>query len=235
MSTTNRMPKNSRTVRFIVACALVAFALLLVSPTWADEWVMPGLDTQWIARDMELNGVPTSMRSVLGEQGLDEVLGFYRREWRDALDERIDGDWHVLATRQRGQFVSLRIRQAGAGVQGILTASADFAMVEPNLDSALPIPHGLTRLGHQAFRDQGSTGENLTLMSPRSVSHERQAFQSLYQRDGWVLTEDRGTQSVRNGHVLQFVRGKDQARIVFYRDPQLANGRTLILVTAHRD
>ena len=72
-------------------------------------------------------------------------------------------------------------------------------------------------------------------MSPRSVAYERQAFASLYATDGWTVAEDRPTQTVTDGQIMQFLRGKEQVRIVLYRDPDLASGRTLILVTSHRD
>jgi len=225
------------TDRHLFAGCAVALLLGLMpaAPSWADDWVMPGLTTQWIARDMDINGVPASMRTVRGNRTLDEVLRYYRQQWAGAIDERTEGDWHVVATRQRKQFVSLRLRQSGMGVHGVLTTSLDPGMASPGLRSKLPVPPGLTRLAHQAFRDGGTRGENLTLMSSRSVAWERQAFAALYRSDGWIRVEDRVTRAVRNGHVLQFLRGKQQVRIVLYRDPELADGNTLILVTAHRD
>lgn len=214
--------------------ALTALALLATVPAWADD-LMPGLSAQWIARDMELNGVPASMRSVSGSLPLVEVLRHYRRQWDGALLERRQGEWHVLATRRHGRFLSLRVRGTDTGVDGVLTDSLDPGSASPSLESTLPVPPGLERLAHQTFRDHGSRGENLTLMSRRSVAFERQAFLSLYENDGWVRAADRATLAVPDGHVLELLRGKEQLRIVLYRDPGLAQGRTLILVTAHRD
>ncbi|MGI9236443.1 MAG: hypothetical protein ACR2QZ_03560 [Woeseiaceae bacterium] len=210
-------------------------ALMCVAPSQADEWVMPGLTTQWIARDMDINGVPASMRTVRGARSLDEVLRYYRHHWAGAIDERVEGEWHVVATRQHEQFVSLRLQQFGTGVRGVLTTSLNPGVASPGLQSTLPIPPGLTRLAHQSFRDDGARGENLTLMSPRGIAYERQAFATLYQSGGWVRVEDRATRAARDGHVLQFLRSKEHIRIVLYRDPELADGNTLILVTAHRD
>ena len=141
----------------------------------------------------------------------------------------------MLATRRHDRFASLRIRARGAGVEGVLTTSHDPANARPNLDSSLLVPPGLTPLARQNFRDSGSQGENLTLMSPRSVAYERQAFATLYEAEGWTRAEDRATQTVPDGQVMQFLRGKEQVRIVLYRDPDLAAGRTLVLVTSHRD
>jgi len=214
---------------------LVLIGFVLAGPAWAEEWVMPGLTTQWISRDMVLNGVPASMRTVNGDQSLAEVLKYYRQQWAGAIDERTEGEWRVLSTLQRNQFVSLRLRESGTGVRGVLTTSLDPAAASPSLNSTLAIPAGLTRFAHQSFRDQGSSGENLTLMSPRSVAYERQAFASIYRSDGWTLGEDRATRAATDGHVMQFLRDKEQVRVVLYRDPALANGQTLILVTAHRD
>lgn len=216
------------------AIALVLLALM--SPlSAADDWLMPGLSSQWIARDMDLNGVPTAMRAISGPQSLGDVLAYYRRNWAGAVDERKQGEWIVLATRQRDQFASLRVRRHGSGVQGVFTTSVDPKLTTPSLESRLPVPHGLIRLSHQAFRDDGSRGENLTLMSPRSVAYERQALVSLYANEGWIIAEDRTTRTVPDGHVLQLLRGKEQIRAVLYRDPALAQGRTLILITAHSD
>ena len=214
-----------------VICLLMLTCL--VPQAIAGDTLMPGLSAQWIARDMTINGVPTDMRSVRGTVALDRLLQYYRREWAGELDERVEGDWHVLATRQRGRFISLRVRSAGNGVDGILTSSIDPAEATPSLASRLPVPSSLERLAHQAFRDGGARGENLTLAGSRSVAFERQAFDSLYRSQGWLRVEDRTTRTVADGHILQFVRGKESVRIVLYRDPALLDGRTLILVTAH--
>lgn len=229
------------TDRRAVTCHVIALllGLLSIAPlkamAAAADWAMPGLATQWIARDMELNGVPATMRTVRSHRPLAEILRYYRRQWAGAIDERIEGEWHVLATRQRKQFVTLRLRQSGTQVHGVLTVSLDPGVASPSLKSTIPVPPGIERLAHQAFRDEGARGENLTLMSRRSVSYERQSFAALYQNGGWTRIEDRATRTVPDGHVLQFLRGKEQIRIVLYRDPDLANGRTLILVSAHRD
>ena len=218
--------------------------LLLAAPfARADAWVMPGLEAQWIARDMTLNGVPASMRSLHGRRSLADVLTYYRRlgerlcthPCTDSVHEYRQGVWHVLAMKQRGTFASLRLRSVDGGVHGVLTTSADPATARVNLSSELPVPSGLTSLSHQSFRDRASGGENLTLLSPRSVAYERQAFVALYQNDGWTPAEDRAAKTVPDGHVLQFLRGKEQVRVVLYRDPGLASGRTLILVSAHRN
>lgn len=194
---------------------------------------MPGLSAQWIAQDLTINGLPASIRSVQGRLPLAEVLRYYRQHWAGRIDERVEGEWHVLATRHRDRFVSLRLRESGNGVQGVLTDSRDPASAVPKLDSTLSVPPGLVRLSHQVFRDGPARGENLTLMSSRSVAYERQAFDALYRGEGWVRIEDRAARSVTDAHVLQFLRGKQNARIVLYRDPALADGNTLILLTAH--
>ena len=194
---------------------------------------MPGMSAQWIAKDVTINGLPASMRSVQVSLPLSEVLRYYRQQWAGRIDERVEGQWHVLATRHRDRFVSLRLRASGNSVQGILTDSRDPDSAVPGLDSALPVPPGLVRLSHQVFRDGPARGENLTLMSSRSVAYERQAFDAIYRGEGWVNIEDRAAHTVADAHVLQFLRGKQSARIVFYRDPALADGNTLILLTAH--
>ena len=51
-------------------------ALLLSSTAFADDWLMPGLTAQWIAKDMTMNGVPASIREVRGQRSLDEVLTY---------------------------------------------------------------------------------------------------------------------------------------------------------------
>ena len=214
---------------------IAALALLATTVSSADDWVMPGLATQWIARDVELNGLPASMRTMSGARPLQDVLQYYRKLWAGNLDERQQGEWHVLATRQHDRFASLRLRAHGAGVRGVLTVSLDPASTLPELESRLLVPPGLQTLARQNFRDPGSRGENLTLMSPRSVAYERQAFAALYEGEGWTRAEDRATQTVPDGQVMQFLRGKEQIRVVLYRDPDLAAGRTLILVTSHRD
>ena len=214
---------------------VVVFVLLLSGTVFADDWLMPGLTAQWIAKDMTMNGVPASIREVRGQRPLDEVLTYYRRHWAGRIDERRDGDWHTLATMHGDRFASLRLRDTGSGVHGTLTVSLDPALAAADLSTRVPIPPGLTRLASQTFEDRGSSGENLTLMSPRDIAYERQAFASLYSGDGWTRTEDRAMRSVTEGHVLQFLHGKDQVRVVLYRDPALARGRTLILVSAHRD
>lgn len=214
--------------------AALGLLLLACTAARAEQLIMPGLSAQWVAEDMTLNGIPASMRTVAGSMPLVDVLRYYRRLWAGELQERIEGEWRVLAIRQRDRFITLRLQSAGVGVEGVLTVSADPSSHQASLDSDFPVPRGLTRLAHQSFRDGSLYGENLTLMSGRSVAYERQAFDALLRGQGWTLAEDRVATTVPDAHVMHFVRAKQQARVFIYRDPELANGNALILVTWQR-
>ena len=225
-----RYGRLPRSLSAAILVAALAFSGLAV----ADD-LMPALSARWIAKDMQLNGLPARIRAVHGTVRLADVLDWYRRRWDGAIDEWRDGDWHVVAARRGSEFTSLRLRATPTGIEGVMTVTADPATATTPLQNDIAVPGGLRVVSQQRFRDRGSQGENLTLLSHRSLAFERQAFVALYTGNGWQLQEDRPARSVADGHVLQFSRAKEAVRVVLYRDTELADGRTLALLTAHSD
>lgn len=211
--------------------ASMLLGLLAVGSAQATSLVMPELEATWIAQDMTLNGLPVSMRALKGSVPASRVLAYYRKRWGKRLLQRRDRGWHLLAAEEGGKFVSLRLRPVGGGVEGVLTVSPKPDEHVGSVASDFPVPNGLTRLSRQTFNDRGVRGENLTLMSPRSVAFEREAFTSRLLAEGWRVDYERAAASVPNGHIGYFSKARRSATVLVYRDAELGNGNTFIYVS----
>lgn len=198
--------------------------------------LMPELKGYWVARRMVMNGLPASIRVIRGAINPETVIAHYERSWRHDKHttlKRREGQWYVISARRSDQFVTLQIRAAGAGSEGLIMVSADPADYTPRFDTAFPLPQSVVVIGRQTYVDGDVEAESITLRSPRSLSSETLAFKDLLAREGWLVTIDRAASSTTGGHMMEFQKGSQHAQIFLARNPA-GGGETLMLITWRR-
>lgn len=193
--------------------------------------LMPGSKVSWIAQDMQLNGVPVSIRQVDTSAPLNEVVTYYRKAWdsQHPLIQRHEGDETVLAAMQGKRFVSLRLRTEGTATRGLLTVSADPASHHEDLATTLPVPHGAVVVSRQQYRDGQHPAEALTLRADTPVAFNKAEIEGALEVDGWRKDVDTSSTSIADGAVLLFRRGDESMRVIIGSDPSW-NNETLILM-----
>ena len=197
-----------------------------------DIDLMPGTQHSWIAREMTLNGVPSSIRQLQSERPLKEVVAHYEQSLAEENDvaRHRQGESTVLATRLRGHFVSLQLTDSTFGTEGWLVISAEPAEHDAQVESRLPLPPAFTVVSHQRHLDQSPPAETLTLSSRQSVGVARAALVATMTGAGWELRQDLPSQRRRAARSLVFTKQGDTVSGFIAADESWAE-ETLILLT----
>ena len=181
---------------------------------------------------MTLNGVPAAIRSLSNAQSPEQVANFYRQSWAEPgeIIERKHGDWQILSTKHKGNFVSLHLKPNGLGTEGVLVISTDPQEHLDNAQSSLPIPRSFKVLGRQGHLDGGNHAETITLSSNNSVGVARSELLTSFTSDGWVAVFDQPSREVHSGHTIHLSKARDQIRLFIGSDPEWSED-TLVLLT----
>ena len=197
---------NLKTVLGVFRAA--AFILFFVSAAGHTESLklMPGATATWLAKDMNLNGIPASIQSLRFRDPIDDVVAYYRARFRQSgqVIERPRGEWTVLATRIDKRFVSLQLKADAGATVGIATFTDLPDEDATRYRGALPIPQGVDVLSHQRHNDDGRNAETVTLGAGLSVANLSATIAHAFESEGWVQSLNQPAQTFSDGHVLRF-------------------------------
>jgi len=222
----------------LAACAMMTGALANGDrPQLLPEIeLMPKVKGQWVSESMTLNGVPATVRAFKGPVRVDAVVAYYERLWQDSegVVTRRRKEWHIVATKQDGRFVSLHVRADGRGSEGMIVVSADPAEYLDAPGTKFPLPPEIHVLSRQSFFDAGMLAETITLRGKGTVTEAAMSMESQLARANWQLISRGPASTHHDAVIMEFRRDKDHARIFVARDRQWGS-ETFILVTWRRN
>ena len=211
----------------------VLFAVWLSGAACADGIArMPGLDYQWVARDMAQNGTPLQMLAFTGLTPPEAVLAFYRERWRERGHPArtfSENGWRVLSSRLEGQVLSLRVRAAAQGSEGFLVRS-ETPRENARRSTAVPVPQGLRLLAQQRYDDAGRLGESLTLASPHQPSTLALQFHDAFEAAGYRRLSSGSGRTAANAYRAEYVSPQGALQLFIHRDSTRYAGQSLVLL-----
>ena len=214
---------------------LFAIALLLWAPLLlAEVPVAPGLQIVDLAEELSWNGIPMQVRRFTTRKGVDEVLGWYRRQWEDRrgaepvprwVETPLD-PWRLLTHREGNVVQTVQIRPAAEGAEGWLGEInlEDLRKVRADrLARDFPRMRGSELLNDVRSEDIGQKGAVIALRNGFSVAANADFYRDHYLGRGWHADADT---RVGNGHLLVFRSGPREVSITIARG---SDGRTQVV------
>lgn len=199
-----------------------AGTLARLTATLPDIPAPPQGRTFWIAPSMRMNGLPMTLKGFQSRLSADEVLGFYRSELarKSGHEYRygMNGEWRVLAVHASNHHLTIQVRSTRAGSDGTITVSGAPDRATPVIATEFPHPIPARLLSRQEYDDAGIESEHLSLVSPRSVTVEAQAFVAKLDRAGWQIVRQQRMRETQRGVVVEAQRGAQQALLVLQPD-----------------
>lgn len=227
-----------------VLCALsVVFVTLLHSPVYAASRdplaqklpamaVMKGARSQWVGKQMAINGLPVSIRLFWHAGSVDEVEQFYLKWFKSLgngkLAKRNVAHHQVLSYELRGYAYSVQYRQNGGKVDGKLMVSPVPSSVRLNRKSTFPLPRRCSTISKVQSLDFGKRSETLTLMCDKSIDNLEDGFLSDMEREGWALVAQKPSRSA--GVVLDFQKAGELLQITISQMGTRALRRSQVLI-----
>ena len=178
-----------------------------------------GAAIELVAVDLVQNGSPVSIATFEAARGVDEVLGFYRAAWPEAVDgvpghvEAELGEWRIVSRFENGTNVALQLRTGERGrATGLLSAqSVEGAGVA---ESPPPVPPGAELLSTTRTRDGDRTVRTHVVSSVARPGQLVAFYEDAFERAGWSLDA-----ADRPGGVLRVSRRGARAELVATRVP----------------
>jgi len=208
---------------------LLAASLACACTAWArDEasgcraFATPdGAQLLYVASDMEVNGVPMSIKEMRTKDAPDAVLAFYRREWgrgKPGFFENPMQEWRTIATVDGPCYYTVQVRADRKGTYALLGVSKRPAVKPRPAGEGFPMPAGSKVFNDLAHHDGPKNGRTLVLTNPQAPEINVRFYRESFGQHGWLALVDRPVVTEKGpGHIMLWRRGLEEASITVQR------------------
>ena len=189
-----------------------------IADAWLPLSLPPRTESTWVLRDARVNGLPMQVLELHSQLSSDELLAFFRRDWRryasTAPLETEQGSWRKLSLqRDPLQLVVQVEKDAGGGSRALLSqmnyrdAQRDY--LPRNLPSLAPLQ--VTQVSET--RDGPRRSQLVQMGGEASFEITQQRLRQHWSRAGWRPVFDRGEPAQRQW-LASFDKGTSSVDIV---------------------
>lgn len=177
------------------------------SAAWADDWLSlslpPRTDASWVMRDARVNGLPMQVQELNSELPVDELLAFFKRDWRRfgasvAPLEAEQGAWRKLTLQREPVQLVVQVQRSGRGGSRALLSQMNYRDVQRDyIPRSLPqlAPLQVTQVSDT--RDGPRRSQLVQLGGEASFEIIQQRLRQHWSRAGWRPIFDRATPGQR--------------------------------------
>lgn len=208
--------------------------LLMPGLIWAGKNFIapPKAKVEWVAPDAKTEGMQLEIRKfTVLNMSMDDVLAFYREEWKDEFAEIEMPPWNMIGTKQDKEYWNVQVQaRAGGGSWGYLGISDLPEILEKGRKlggrkgKGFPQMAGSTVVNDNKYKDIGKKSRTVLLQNKFSVASNVSYYRNHYVNNGWHTVMDRSSQ-LNGGHVLYLSKGSESLGITFSRN----DGKTSVV------
>ena len=215
---------------YLIVLAGLSASLTAGTLQASDVQLMPNTRQVWIAKSIELDGVPASVRSIYHRDPIDQVTAYYQQAWANYGPVHISkkGQQQTIAAQHRDKFVSLQIEPGADGTYGVLIISEP--PIPGTVDEVqLPLPENFIVLNTQTHRDGSDDAQTITLHSSHSVERVSAELVNQWRTHGWTLLRKTPFKHSIDGREVRMKKGKQHILAYIAQDKRW-NNSTLAFV-----
>ncbi len=230
----------NRCVHRTARTSFMCFAsTLLWSPASATEWPdFPFPDRARVVivgEDISINGLPTKIWELSSAQAPEEILSYYRKEWRNpavpdgpGYIEEEAGGWQIISRSEDPHLYTVQVVESAMGSsEGFLAVSMPMELVGYQ-SVGFAMPAGSEILSDVISDDAGKRGRVVQFKNSQSIEANYNFYLNRYLANGWA--ELSHLPADRNKALLLMNKGSGEVSIVFNR---LDNESYGVLVESH--
>jgi hypothetical protein len=175
----------------LVACTVFSCSIH-ADCNFDDFPVMDDMRVQVVMDNVVYNDRPMMVRNFNIEQSAEQVVNYYRRQWRDASVDSQMGVWRQISTLTKKCLMTVQYAEmAGAGTFGRLVISNIPQLnASGQLAADLKLPSGTIVVSDTRMEDGPKKGRVTLLTSEGSVDQVAHFYRSQMLGDGWGLEND---------------------------------------------
>jgi hypothetical protein len=190
------------------AIGVLLFAATAPAAAWEPVDPPPQATLQWVAEDMNYNGVPMRVQFFRSKITLAALLEHYRQRWSEGGQRRYVendvGPWKAISREQGDYFITVQVRPAGKGSEGYLSQRPTHARPKAGLGDGFPFPPGSDVVNDILTRDSDRTARTLLAFNGLTVDANADFYRTRLTKEGWAVADDA---KGRNGGRQLVLRG----------------------------
>jgi hypothetical protein len=209
----------------VIACMSLAQSALAGPPDFPPP---PDAAVEWVGKNIEVNGIKSSIRAFHTGDSIEEVVEFYRREWKKPVEkgkpgfmETIDAaPWYIISRVEDGYLLTVQVQvkqNDESGAWGYLSISPlpGNNNKPAQLGSSTPKMSGSHVVNEIKSKDPGKTATTLIIANDRSIESNVAFYRNHYQGRGWTTETDYDAQDI---HTLVFKTRRERVTIMLLKD-----------------
>lgn len=199
---------------------------LICTPASAAEWP----DFPWpdsasvviVGENVNINGLPAKIWELSSAQTPEEVLNYYRQEWKKpavpggpGFIEKEAGGWQVISRSEEPYLYTVQVTESSMGSsKGFLAVSRPMELVGYQAEDFAK-PAGSEVLSDVVSDDAGKRGRVVQFKNSQSIQANYNFYRNRYLADGWAELSQ--LPADRNKALILMNKGSGEVSIVFNR------------------
>jgi hypothetical protein len=190
----------------------------------------PGASVEWVGQNVEVNGIKSAIRAFHSKKSIEDVVEFYRREWKRPVAkdkpgfmETIDAaPWYVISRIEDDFLLTVQVqvnKNDQSASWGYLSTSPlpSTSNKIPKLGNSVPKIPGSFVMNEMKSNDPGKKASTLIISNTHSVRNNADFYRQHYQGKGWTTETDRNL-GKNEGHSLVFKSRRNRVTIMLLKD-----------------
>lgn len=203
----------------------------------------PKAKVEWVGQDIEVNGIRTAIRAFHTDDSIEDVVKFYRREWKRPPErdkpgfmETIDAyPWYIISRVEDGYLLTVQVQvkeNDPSGAWGYLSISPlpDPKAKLPELAENIPKMPGSHVVNETKSKDSGKNANTVLITNDHSLPSNVTFYRNFYQGKGWTKETDQALGN-NEAHSLVFKTRQNRVTMMFLKDSD--NTRIVINSVKH--
>ncbi len=220
--------KNKKYVLFI-SLSILLFPNLS-SAGKPDFPAPPDAAVETVANNMSVNGIKSDIRAFHTSDSIEEVVEFYRSEWKRPIKKGMPGfmetidaaPWYIISRIEDDYLMTVQVQVKAndkSGSWGYLSISPlpEPDSRAPELGKTVPKISGSIVMNEMKHDDPGKKGTTTIISNTHSVKNNADYYQNHYRGKGWT-EETNQRLGTDEGHSLVYKTRRDRVTIMILKD-----------------
>jgi len=190
----------------------------------------PNAAIEWVGQNIMVNGISQSIRAFHTDESIEDVVGFYRKEWKKPVEkdkpgyiESIDGyPWYVISRIEEGYIMTVQVqvqKNDPDACWGYLSLSRlpKTTKETPQFAKTIPKIPGSIVMNELKSDDPGKKATTVIMSNTHSVRNNADFYRSHYLNNGWSVETDKRLGN-EEAHSLVFKTRQNRVTIMLLED-----------------
>ena len=236
--TSYRQLKLSTWLKTILFFICLYPTILIAAPDFPPP---PQASVEWVSQNMQINGIPSAVRAFHSNNSIEEVVAFYRKEWRDPVEKDMPGHmenitaapWYVISRAEDGYLLTVQVQvneRTGKGTWGYLSLGhlPDMDNFDFEQGKGIPKLRDSYVLNESISKDPGKKAKTLLISNSHSLQNNVAFYRSHYEGLGWTNETDTDLGGAGKMHSLVYKTKRNRITMIFLKDDNDTDTRIVI-------